>query len=204
MNDCCSNLKGSTGRKPPLQCRFVHHKSHTDLPGMKLRPPRWQAGDWPPESWHIFGKNATNSVMVRQNSQFKSQILRYFTHNLYLFTYSLHPAHRFSASQEIPRILSSPKDHYHIYKCLPPVSILSQLDPVCSPTSHWRSILIFSSLLCLGLPSSLFPSGFPTKTLYAALLSKHNLLLLKNHNEITITIIDNNRDRRVLNSTLGQ
>jgi len=34
------------------------------------------------------------------------------------------------------------------------------------PTS-WRSILILRTHLRLGLPSSLFPSGFPTKTLYS-------------------------------------
>ena len=33
------------------------------------------------------------------------------------------------------------------------------------PTS-WRFILIFSTHLRLGLPSGIFPSGFPTKTLY--------------------------------------
>ena len=40
------------------------------------------------------------------------------------------------------------------------------------PTS-WRSILILSSHLCLGLPSGLYPPGFPIKTLYTPLLSPH-------------------------------
>ena len=38
------------------------------------------------------------------------------------------------------------------------------------PTS-WRSILILSTHLRLGLPSGLFPSGFPTNTLYTPLSS---------------------------------
>ena len=38
------------------------------------------------------------------------------------------------------------------------------------PTS-WRSFLILSSHLRLGLPSGLFRSGVPTKTLYTTLLS---------------------------------
>jgi hypothetical protein len=38
------------------------------------------------------------------------------------------------------------------------------------PTS-WRSILILSFHLSLGLPSGLRPSGFPTKTVYTPLLS---------------------------------
>ena len=45
-------------------------------------------------------------------------------------------AKRFSASQEIPRILWIPKVRYRIRKCPPPAPILSQLDPVHTPTSH--------------------------------------------------------------------
>ena len=47
---------------------------------------------------------------------------------------------------------------------------LSCASPIQSTYPHptsWRSILILSTHLRLGLPSGLFPSGFPTKTLYA-------------------------------------
>ena len=51
---------------------------------------------------------------------------------------------------------------------------LSWASPIQSLYTHptsWRSILILSTHLCLGLPSGLFPSGFPTKTLYTPLSS---------------------------------
>ena len=64
-----------------------------------------------------------------------------------------------------PHTLCSPNVHYRIHTCPPSVSILSQNDPV-----HTR-ILILSSHLSLGLPSGLFPSGFPTKTQYMPHLS---------------------------------
>ena len=60
-----------------------------------------------------------------------------------------------------------PKGPNRIHKRPPPVVIISQLDPVHTPTS----ILILSFYLCLGLPSGPFPSGFPTKTLHAPLPS---------------------------------
>ena len=81
-------------------------------------------------------------------------------------------ANKFSASPEIPRIVWNLKVHYCMYNCLPPVCILSQIDPVHTPhPTPWRTIYILFSHLCLGLPSGLFPSGFPTKTLCTPRLS---------------------------------
>ena len=63
----------------------------------------------------------------------------------YVLTYSTQQspsweANRFSASQEIPRILWAPKVHYRIHKCPLPVPILSHLHPVHTPTSHFLKI----------------------------------------------------------------
>jgi len=76
-----------------------------------------------------------------------------------------------SSSKEISRILRNPKAHYRIYKCPPPVPFLNQFDPIHTPTSHFLKIHLNITHLRLGLPSGLFPSGLPTKTLYTHLLS---------------------------------
>ena len=81
-------------------------------------------------------------------------------------------ANRFPSSQEIAefyrtrRFITAFTSTRHL--SLSRASSIHSIPP--HPTS-WRSVLILSSHLRLGLPSGLFPSGFPTKTLYMPLLS---------------------------------
>ena len=55
-----------------------------------------------------------------------------------------------------------------------PLSWASPIQSIYPHPTSWRSILILSTHLRLGLPSSLLPSCFPSKTLYTPLSSpKH-------------------------------
>ena len=52
-----------------------------------------------------------------------------------------------------------------------PLSWASPIQSIYPHPTSWRSILILSTHLRLGLPSDLLPSGFPSKTLYTPLSS---------------------------------
>jgi hypothetical protein len=97
--------------------------------------------------------------------------VRYFTTNPVELSYTL-GATTYTAARWFPSILWKPKFYYHIPRIFQPVPILSQTNPVHSthPMSI-RSILMLFTELRHGLPSCLFPSGFLTYNLHAALFS---------------------------------
>ena len=71
---------------------------------------------------------------------------------------------RFSASQEIPRILWNPKVHYRIRKCPPPVPILNLIKPVHALIPNFLNIH-FNIILSFRPGSSKWSLSlsFPTK-----------------------------------------
>jgi len=77
-----------------------------------------------------------------------------------------------SGSKEILSVLWKLEVNSGVFRGMPPVSILSQVNPIHDwYFIAWRSILILSYHPRLGLTIILFSSGFPTKTMHAFRLS---------------------------------
>ena len=92
----------------------------------------------------------------------------------YLFTYLLRGAESFLRSSPA---FSQSRNSLHFMEPEftsarhPFLSSASSIQSILSHPTSWRYILILFSYIRLDLPSGLFPSGFPTKNLYATLLS---------------------------------
>ena len=98
-----------------------------------------------------------------------------YSENTKIFTYLLTPwcrvllkkptglqlAKKFPAFHGTPRFITALTSVRHL-----PLSWAGPVQSIYPHPTSWRSILILSTHLRLGLPSGLFPSGFPTNTLY--------------------------------------
>ena len=101
-------------------------------------------------------------------------------YNLYLLTYLLTPwcrvllekltglqlVKKFPAFHGTRRFITALTSVRHLS-----ISWASPIQSIYPHPTSWRSVLILSTHLRLGLPSGLLPSGFPTKTLYTPLSS---------------------------------
>ena len=74
----------------------------------------------------------------------------------------LQPVKKFPAFYGTRRFITALTSFCHLS-----LSWASPIQSTYPPPTSWRSILILSTHLRLGLPSGLFPSSFSTKTLYA-------------------------------------
>jgi hypothetical protein len=96
----------------------------------------------------------------------------------YLLTYSMQQspsweANRFAASQKLPTAFYGTRRFIAAFTSARHLSLYwaSSIQSITPHPTSWKSILILSFHLRLGLYSGLFPSGFPTKTLYTPLPS---------------------------------
>jgi len=125
------------------------------------------------DTQHKAGKCRANqfTLTLRQTTL---QYSAHFVHNRYLFTpwcrilleklTDLQLVKKFPAFHRTQRFITAHSSVRHLS-----LSWASPIQSIYPHPTFWRSILILSTHLRLGLPIGLLPSGFPTKTLYTLL-----------------------------------
>jgi len=116
------------------------------------------------------------SIFNLETQHFKTAIISYWKIETYLLTpwcrvllqklIGLQLVNKFLAFHGTRRFITALTSLRH-----PSLSWSSPIQSIYPQPTSWRSILILSAHLRLGLPSGLFHFGFPNKTLYAPLSS---------------------------------
>ena len=128
------------------------------------------------------------TVSIEMSAQLSQSTWTYLLITYFMQNSPSWEANWFSSTQEIPSILWYEKYYYRVYKYRPPVLILSHFSPInaLQPPS-WSSIWVTCSHLRLALSLR-----FPTKPLYASILSHHNCYTHRPSNSSRFDYLNNN------------
>ena len=179
-DDMVLQLSTHYQRNPPhktvclydITCHFLHLLHSTWGQPAEWATLPWQIKPTGSGNWEQRWRRSSHYNLLRRNRRGVEVQL--------LLTYLLTPWSRVlfekltgsAASQEIPRIFGTRRfltvltSAHHLS-----LSWANSVQSPQPPPTSWRSTLILSSHLCLGLPNGLFSSGFPTRTLCTPLPS---------------------------------
>jgi hypothetical protein len=143
-------------RKPALMTLLPSHMLHDLIcEWTPIIPVKSQWLAWPGIYWKYDQYNSNNDILLA-----------------YLWSWALPEKLPFVwPFRKFPAILRNLKLHHRVHKRPPLVPILSQVDPVHTIPSYLSKSHFNIVHHHLGLPSGLFPSGFPTNILHAFLVS---------------------------------